>query len=563
MNTRKTHMSDFDPVECYRQAAARQSRRLLDYVRANQHEYEALDERLAQLWAVIDAAFRHTEDWPTVTQMALLLYDYVTHTGQWELGAILLEMGLQAAARLQDAPASATLLRYLATLWLWGEESWDTAYQYADQALEKAVALGDEKLIGLAFQTRGQVAVQRSEWDQALDDLQQAMIRFQVLGEDKLVGTVWIDRADVYWRQGALDQGIECYQHALQLIEPFNDPYLMGRALHGIGNCHLAGDAFHQAQPFYLQAQDCYLRAGNRRRMILVQMNLGIVYACLAENDLALACLKEAEEAAYQLKDAQTKGQILNNLGQLYRMQGNLDEALICYEASVRHDHMIGNRRGMAVALGNIGIIHRWRSQLDEALKCYQQAAAIFIDIEDIPNLAAIWNNMGYVYYEKQAYRQAFYHHSRARRVFVRVGEQVHHAEALNRLGAVGQAWGKWERAVLFHQHALRLYRSIDSLDGVAVSLADLASALVGQGCTAEAVECFEEAILCFERLGSQSSHADVYWEYALALFQLDRTNESRTAARKALAIFEQLDMPIAAEVKNWLSESGSGSQPA
>ena len=297
-----------------------------------------------------------------------------------------------------------------------------------------------------------------------------------------------------------------------------------------------------------------------------------------------------ALNAARELGDRYGEGQTLNNLGTVYWEQGRWDDAVACYEQSLACRREMGDLRGEGASLTNLGILYREQGLWDDAVSCHEQSLAIFLELGDRYGEGATLTNLGLVCQDQGRWDDAIICYEQSLAVLRELGDRHGEDAALTNLGAVYVLQGRRADAVAMFEQSLAVCRELGDRHGEGQTLNNLGYVYRQQGRREDAIACFEQSLAICRELGDRHTEGQacsnlgiVYddqgrWDDAIACFEQDlaicrelgdRHGEGQTLKyigraveargdrssadkhwRAALAIFEAMGAPEAAETR-------------
>jgi tetratricopeptide (TPR) repeat protein len=214
--------------------------------------------------------------------------------------------------------------------------------------------------------------------------------------------------------------------------------------------------------------------------------------------------------AARQLGDRAAEGRALGYLGLAHAALGDARKAIAFYEQQLVITREIGDRRGEGAALGNLGNAHANLGDARQAMAFYEQQ----LDI--------------------------------ARKIGDRRGE----GNALGNLGIAHKNLGDARKAIEFYEQSLVISREIGNRRGEGADLGDLGNAHAALGDSRKAIGFYEQQLVIVREIGDQRGEGNALSNSAYAFEKLGDRSEALRRARAALAIFEAIEDPWAAELR-------------
>jgi len=233
-------------------------------------------------------------------------------------------------------------------------------------------------------------------------------------------------------------------------------------------------------------------------------------YFCLRRPADWITTARAGLAAARGTGDPKAEAWALNSLGTACFCLRLLDDALDCYLRALRVRREIGDRWGEGLTLNNLGELYWEFGRLDDALDCHQQALALFRGARD------------------------------------RHGEGI----TLDNLGATYRKLGRAADALSCLRQALDLFREAGDRRGEGMALHNLGETYYLLRRLVEAVTHYQQAILVHQQAGDRHGEAVTLRDLGNAFADAGQPGPARKSWRQALAIFEDLSDPQAAEVR-------------
>ncbi|MCW6011180.1 tetratricopeptide repeat protein, partial [Micromonospora sp. CPCC 205371] len=259
-----------------------------------------------------------------------------------------------------------------------------------------------------------------------------------------------------------------------------------------------------------------------------------------------------ARAIAQRAGDRTAEAHACRDLGAAHEMRGEYAEALTCLRAGLDGYTSVGDLAGQAACLNSVGLVHDSLGQLTDAAQYLERSLAISRQLDDRHSQAISLNNLGEVYGRLGSYERAVAGLQESLAIFRANGNRRNAAASLANLGGVYEQQGALGPALAWYEESLTELRALGML-GQSDVLASVGRVHRKQGRNEQALACLREALEIGERSGERRS-------VAAALYELGLTERERGAAppaqeywRRALAIFEELGLPEAAEVATLL----------
>lgn len=228
-----------------------------------------------------------------------------------------------------------------------------------------------------------------------------------------------------------------------------------------------------------------------------------------------IAWLEVALMAAGQLQDRAMEGVHLGNMGLAHTNMGEPDRAIEYLEQTLMIFREVGNRRCECKSLGNLGLAYASLNEERRAIEYHELALEVSRDLGDKRAAGYILGNLGLAYYQ--------------------LGEQ--------------------HRAIEYLEQALIISRELGGKLIEGHTLGNLGNAYAALGEPHRAMELYEQQLELARAIGDRRDEGTALWNMSLALYNLGKWTEAIKHAEAALRIYEQIEDPNAAKVREQLQQ--------
>ncbi|WP_433364637.1 tetratricopeptide repeat protein [Actinoplanes sp. CA-142083] len=313
----------------------------------------------------------------------------------------------------------------------------------------------------------------------------------------------------------------------------------------------------------------------------------------------ALAVHQHAVQAARLGRDPDAEAHALTDLGVVHWRLGRPEPAAAHYRQALSLFRLTGDPAGLARTLNNLGNLEAQCGRYRPAREQYEEAMAMYGKAGDGTGEARTMSNLGFIDRRLGRYASAIDHYLRALELFRRTGDRDSEAHTLNNLADAEMRSGRYAEAADHHEQSLALSRRLGSRSGEANALDGLGLLHTRQGRPGRGAECHRRALAVTREIGDryveiwalnglgEAAHAagrpaDAIGHHAEAhaaavviefrdqqarahtgLGHAHRTLGEPALARehysRALALYTELDMPEADEIRAHLAALGSG----
>ncbi|MGH3783853.1 MAG: ATP-binding protein [Pseudonocardiaceae bacterium] len=218
----------------------------------------------------------------------------------------------------------------------------------------------------------------------------------------------------------------------------------------------------------------------------------------------------------------------------------------------------IRDRFGQAYILTTLANAYRDLRRFEEALDHFHQALAIWDEIGSPARWekAAALTLQGMAYLDLRRYDDTLTSLQQALAIFRQVGDPWGEGWALHLLSESNRRLARrYEEAIDHAHHALDAFGQIDDRWGLGWSLHDLGQNYRCLRRFEEAIDHFQRALTARREIGDRQGEAVTLKALGATLYDADKKDLARNSWRCALAIFNDLNDPLAVEVRTRLEE--------
>ncbi|WP_291415893.1 tetratricopeptide repeat protein [Actinophytocola sp.] len=240
----------------------------------------------------------------------------------------------------------------------------------------------------------------------------------------------------------------------------------------------------------------------------------------------------------------------LGNLGVIYQLAGRYElaaehhwQAMVVFEA-------IGAVENKARALDHLGVIEQLTGHHERAAEHHREALALFVDTGSLEGQATALDHLGVIEQLTGHYEQAGEHHRQALALSRQIGDPDDEARALNNLGDLARRTGRYGESVGHYERSLSLYRDLGDPAGQATAVNGIGEVALATGDHARALAAHAEAHMYASKIGQQPEQARACAGLGEVHHHLGEAAEAREQWQQALALYEELGVPEAGEMR-------------
>ncbi|MFD0663318.1 tetratricopeptide repeat protein [Thermocatellispora tengchongensis] len=270
-----------------------------------------------------------------------------------------------------------------------------------------------------------------------------------------------------------------------------------------------------------------------------------------AHHDDALTLHTLALQRSRKLGDREVQGRALTDLAWTYWRLGEYERAEEHARQALDACEDAGERARALLTLGNVALRRRQDAQAEQYLKQALDLTRIGIDTWGEAHVLGI---LALVLDRAGRPEEARRHLDLALALHRKVGNPAGEAMILDHLGVVLRHQGEPAQARARHEQAAALYRRLGNAADEAAALNGLAEAA---GDPARAVEEHTAALALADLTRNRPEQARAHDGLARAHLALGQSEQAREHGRLALALYGELGVPEAEEVRTFLEHEG------
>jgi tetratricopeptide (TPR) repeat protein len=318
-----------------------------------------------------------------------------------------------------------------------------------------------------------------------------------------------------------------------------------------------AGSYCQEAITIYTHARTAAQQTGDHAAEATTLSHVAGVYWQQSRYQQATDHLEQALALSRQIGDHGREADILSNLGVIRLPQGRYQEASTLTDQALDTYRQAGDLSGEMKCLLNLGNTEERQGRYQQAARHHHQALAIARKLDDRHGQCPALIGMGTVRMRQGELQQADSYLSQALALCRETGNRYQQAETLARTGDVRLRQGHHREASDHIGEALALYQEIGDRSGEADALNSLGEAHLADGQPSGARAHHATACDIASDVGDTYQQARAHDGLACAHHALARPDQARDHWDQALALYSQLGVPEADQVRARLAGTG------
>ncbi len=323
---------------------------------------------------------------------------------------------------------------------------------------------------------------------------------------------------------------------------------------------YLSNNGHHSdAITLHTRAHEAAKHTGDRAAEAYALANLATGYWRQSRLAQATEHARQALTVFREIANPVGEGHTLINLCRIYWQQGHYRQAADHAQRALMLFRDTGDRFGEARALATLGLLYRRMGRYRQASEQAQQALIVLRGAGDRPGEAFALGALSLVHERQGRDQQAVDQLQQVLTVFREVGNRSAEGFTLTNLGIIHLKLGRRGQAVEHHRQAITLFRDLGDLCGEAEALNGLGEVLLADGQADQARTHHTGALTLARAVGDRYEHARAHNGIAHTHHTTGEADHARRHWQHALAIYTDLDVPEADQVRTHLANLGKG----
>jgi tetratricopeptide (TPR) repeat protein len=210
---------------------------------------------------------------------------------------------------------------------------------------------------------------------EALEYSEQAIARAVSLGNDSLVSAAYLNQGNIFLQLGNYPRALQLYQQVIQGTHNSHYTFMTAIAYGNMGSIYYYRKDNENALKYYMKSlayfSDLPEDARQMARRANLMNNIGVINEEANRFDEALRYYNDALALGKKLNDAEVMANVINNYATLYEDQDSVMKAFTYYIRAMRLRETSGNRFGMVRSYHNLGEFYSGKLQKPDSAIYY------------------------------------------------------------------------------------------------------------------------------------------------------------------------------------------------
>jgi serine/threonine protein kinase/tetratricopeptide (TPR) repeat protein len=343
-------------------------------------------------------------------------------------------------------------------------------YVRASQLLERGLELlpaDDPKRIKLLNWQCQSISTQ-GDHDLATRFAQQALQLAQELSDEKGIADSLTNLGGIAENQSDHTQAQDYHLQSLQMYQTLNDQLGIANSLNNLGVIAFSLNDYKQSEAYFQQSLGIYEELDDLRNTARLLNNLANIYDVEGDYKKGRVYQHRALNIIHQLGDHLGLAISYNNLGLLEFDQGNYSEADEYNQNGLVIFQQINHPRGIAAGLSNNARIAYENADFSKAQDYQQKSLSIRQEINHKNGIVVCLGDLGKIAYAQKEYPRAQDYFEQSLTLAQSIDAQDGIINGLNSLGLIAYHYNNFDKAHELHQQALTIAQSIESQPHIA-----------------------------------------------------------------------------------------------
>lgn len=264
------------------------------------------------------------------------------------------------------------------------------SYNFAQQALDGAIAEGDRLNEGKAQILMGNSLFNRGKYDASLPLFRQSLAISKELNDRRLI-TSSLNALAIYYNQvGAQQAALDAYDEALSFLVTPEDDVSIAIIKTNVGGILCKRGDFAKAMDYFLTSLAIFEKVGDKGQIAMVKNNLAVNYHNWGNLDKALIYYQQALDLYRELNRLASQAIPLNNIGEIYKDRKLYEEAIEYYRQCYGIGIMLANLQFESIGMLGLSETYLAMGNMEEAEEKLSKAEEIFVEMNYVEGLANV-----------------------------------------------------------------------------------------------------------------------------------------------------------------------------
>ena len=256
------------------------------------------------------------------------------------------------------------------------------------KAIDLAFELNDNKLLFIAYRTKGSINEENNRLTDAYSCYEKALALQDFLPINKKLD-IYLDWAIINKKLAKYEVTRDYYQRTLDLANKVNDQEMIEFVYSGLGTLNGALGVFDKAIEYHLLSKEIAEKRNNIEGVISAYVNISTVYTQSKNYKFAYNSLEKCYELAFDNNDSMRIAYISKVYSKALSAEKKYKEAILYLQKALKYSEPLQDKDMNAQILGLMAHVYTQMEQYEEAeitfKKCFEYSS--YFDFYEQPNL--------------------------------------------------------------------------------------------------------------------------------------------------------------------------------
>jgi tetratricopeptide (TPR) repeat protein len=235
----------------------------------------------------------------------------------------------------------------------------------------------------------------------------------------------------LYYRNKNIDSSLYFAKIAANIATQTGKTYDLADALYAETVANYAAARYVKSLEYATKGLEISAKYNFVDKSLLFLNEVGLIYAELYDNFLALKYQFKALQLAEARQDTPFKAQLYNNIG-LLKLKINPAEGIEYLRKALNIYKETNNTQGIASVYSNLGVAYIYQDSLVQAQGYFEKSLPIYQQAQDYWGQSVCYQNLGKIYTQKQQATLAYNNYEQALKVAKQLSSKELEARSLN-----------------------------------------------------------------------------------------------------------------------------------
>lgn len=272
------------------------------------------------------------------------------------------------------------------------------------------------------------------------------------LGVDSLTGDLWVTAGLIDYTDGLNKAAIDKYQRGLTCFQKGGNKKKIGITYVNLGICQKRLSNFEQANDCYFKAAAVFLNLNDKENLCGAYNSIGNCFFALKKTRQAIVYYTRAFILSIGLKDVETQAQCLNNLGYGYKEINQPDSAIKYLTGCIKLRNVAKDSDELVLPLQNLGSVWKQKGDIEKALQYINRSIKIAGDYHMQEELARGYLDQAEAYLQQHQTKEALTSIAKSYRLVIVLKSRELQGQVYGLRAAAAEQQGNYREALAYQK---------------------------------------------------------------------------------------------------------------